>query len=267
MYEDRIVAFVDILGFKNEIEKKTINPSSNIENEKETERIYDFISLLNKDFVKRNTSDDSTYRVSQFSDSLVISYSVSEKASVFWILMSLLYLHLDAIYHGLLIRGAVTFGKLIHDDEHLFGPAMDEAYKMESEIANFPRIIVNQKLIEIAENNPNWSNSPEDEKRYIEELLKKDFDGFLFIDYLRKGCDEIVASEDYFGLPDFINKISEIINSNESSKDLRIIQKYNWLKNKYNELLSFYKEINFKKDPNYEELSDYFNSMSLYSLR
>lgn len=83
MYEDRIVAFVDILGFKNEIEKKTINPSSNIENEKETERIYDFISLLNKDFVKRNTSDDSTYRVSQFSDSLVISYSVSEKASVF----------------------------------------------------------------------------------------------------------------------------------------------------------------------------------------
>ena len=148
MYEERIVAFVDVLGFKNEIEKKTVNPSVGVENEEETERVYDFISLLNKDFVKRNTSDDSTYRVSQFSDSLVISYSVSEKASVFWILMSLLYLHLGAIYHGLLIRGAVTFGKLIHDDEHLFGPAMDEAYKMESEIANFPRIIVNQKLIE-----------------------------------------------------------------------------------------------------------------------
>ena len=267
MYEERIVAFVDILGFKNEIERKTINPSSNDENESETERIYDFISLLNKDFVKRNTSDDSTYRVSQFSDSLVISYSVSEKASVFWILMSLLFLHLDAIYHGLLIRGAVTFGKLIHDEEHLFDPAMDEAYKMESEIANYPRIIVNPELIEIAANNPNSSNSPEHERKYIEGLLEKDFDGLLFIDYLKKGCDEIVASEDYFGLPDFINKVSEIINSNETSKDLRIIQKYNWLKNRFNDVLSYYKEKDFKKDPNYEELSDYFSSIPFYSLK
>lgn len=89
----------------------------------------------------------------------------------------------------------------------------------------------------------------------------------MFIDYLRKGCDEIVASEDYFGLPDFINKVSEIINSNEISKDLRIIQKYNWLKNRFNDVLSYYKEKDFKKDPDYEELSDYFSSIPFYSLK
>lgn len=265
MYEERIVAFVDVLGFKNEIEMKTVN-STNDEVEKETSRIYDFISQLQKDFVKRNFSSDSTYRVSQFSDSLVISYSISEQASVFWILMGLLYLHLDAIFHGLLIRGAVTFGKLIHDDEHLFGPAIDEAYKMESEIAIYPRIIVNPKLIEIAMNNPNSSNSPEDEKEYIEGLLKQDSDGFLFIDYLKNGCDEIVSDEDYFGLPDFFNKLVEMINSNESTKDLKIIQKYNWVKNLFNEVLSYYKKLDFKKDSAYKELSDYFNSIPLYTI-
>lgn len=266
MYEERIIAFIDILGFKNEIEKKTINSFSGNENEQESERIYDFISLLHKDFVNRNPIPKSTYCVTQFSDSLVISYSISEKASLFSIILSLLYLHMDAISHGLLIRGGVTSGKLMHDDKHLFGPAMNEAYKIESEIAIFPRIVVNKELIEIAYNNPNWSNTPEDEKKYIESLLQKDEDGFLYIDYFYSACEEIIGIHDYYGLPDYFNDITKIIDSNENTKDFKIIQKYNWLKIQFNKILGKYKNLDFTKNPTYEEIADYFNSLDFYEI-
>lgn len=266
MYENRIIAYIDILGFKNEIEKKTINPSSKKENNKESKRIYDFISVVHKDFVKRNISHDSSYKVSQFSDSLVFSYSASEKAAVFWILMGLLYLHLDAINHGLLIRGAVTFGKLVHDDNHLFGPAMDEVYKMESECAIFPRIIVDKDLIGLASKNPNSSNSPDDEKRFIENLLKQDFDGFLYIDYFFKGCEEIIASEDYHVLPEFISKLSSLIKNNESNKDLRIMQKYNWLKQRFNSVVKYYKTFDYNQNPEYKDVATFFYKIKLFKI-
>lgn len=222
MYEERLVAFVDVLGFKNEIEKKSINPSTGIENEDSTNNIYDFITLLHNDFVERNASSHSSYRVTQFSDSLVISYKLTEQASVFWTLMSLLYLHIDAINHGLLIRGAITYGKLVHDDTHLFGPAMDEAYKIESEVANYPRIIVNKELIEIARNNPNSSNTPEQEELYIKKLLKLDSDGFYYVDYFEKACDEMISCGGYFELPSYFDKLQDIINVNENVNDWKI---------------------------------------------
>ena len=71
MYEDRIIAYIDVLGFKNEISKTF---SDNKEIEPETRRINNFISLLHKDFEKKGL-DDSTYNATQFSDSIIISYS------------------------------------------------------------------------------------------------------------------------------------------------------------------------------------------------
>lgn len=266
MYEERLVAFIDVLGFKNEIERKSIDSYGN-ENTDKTENIYDFISLLHHDFVSRNTSTNSTYKVSQFSDSLVISYSILEPASVFWTLMSLLYLHIDAINHGLVIRGAITFGKLVHDESHLFGPAMDEAYKIETEVANYPRIIVNKDLIEIARNNPNSSNTPESEEAYIKSLIKLDTDGFYYVDYFEPACEEIISCGGYFELPSYLDKLQTIINANENVKDVKIIQKYNWIKIRYNSLIKKYKEINFREDPEYADLADYFNNLNYFDLK
>ncbi len=49
---------------------------------------------------------------------------------------------------GLLVRGGFTFGQLFHGQGVVFGKAMVEAYKLESEIATTPRIVASEALIE-----------------------------------------------------------------------------------------------------------------------
>ena len=245
MYEKRIIAYIDVLGFENEINKTFSNSK---EKEPETIRIYDFISLLHKDFEKAGLFIDSTYKVTQFSDSIVISYSKDEKASVFRILMSLLYLQMDAINYGLLLRGAVTCGPLVHDKTHFFGPAMNEAHEIEDTISLFPRILIDEEVINLAMKNPYDTNTPEYEKQCLEELLKIDFDGFYYIDYFNQGCEEIITEHGYEVLPDYFNSIYKIITNNEKNKNLRIIQKTNWLKGKYNFTLKKYKTFGMEKE-------------------
>lgn len=269
MYNYKIIAYIDILGFQNEINKRTV--SDNKENENETTRVYDFISLINKDFVdkKRKKLIETTYEVTQFSDSLVISYLFNEKASVFQILLSLLFLHIDAIMCGFLIRGAVTAGLLVHDDDHIFGPAMNIAHKVEDEISIYPRIIVDKALLDIAYNNPLHENGQESELDCIEELLKIDFDGFYYLDYLNQGCELVMEEYGYEGLPDYFQAIAKIIDDNKNEDNLRVVQKYNWLKGKYNSALKKYKDFGLNSDAynkvvseNLGEQRDFINTFS-----
>lgn len=256
MYEDRIIAYIDILGFKNAINNKTVPEK----------RIYDFISLIHKDFADRKVLPDSSYEVTQASDALAISYSISEKASVFQILMSLLYLHIDAIDYGFLIRGAVTYGELVHNKTHLFGPAMNKAVKIEEDISVYPRILVDKKVIDIACENPFDSNTPDSERLCLEKFLKIDFDGFYYIDYLGQGCEIIMEDYGCDALPDYLNKFSKIINEQESTNDKKIIQKYNWLKGKFNSALEELKnsEIN-SEDQSVKKLMEKIESYCMNS--
>jgi len=245
MYEERIIAYIDILGFTKKIE-------NTVENLEMTQKIYDFISLVHKDFFKEIDKKekflDSSYEVTQSSDCLAISYVASEKASVFRMLMSLLYLQIDAIQNGLLLRGAVTCGKLIHDKTHLFGPAMNAVVDMEKNISIFPRIIVNKEVLEKAIENPFGSNGREDEEKYLKELLKTDFDGFYYIDYFLQGCEALMEEYGCECLPEYLKDICRIIDKNEQSLDIKIIQKTNWLKNNYNMLLANLKNDERCKD-------------------
>ena len=260
MFEDRIIAFVDILGFKNKIEN---NFSQS--NEMEVEKIYRFISFLHEDYDKK--INDSSYQATQFSDSLVISYKADEKAAVFKILIDLLYLILEALKYGFLLRGSVTVGKLIHDKNHLFGPAMNKVYKNESKIACFPRIILCEELIKIAYKNPIQPERAQNEKMIIRSLLKRDFDGFYYIDYFIAGAKEIIAENGLETITVFFDKIQEIINNNEDTNDVTIIQKYNWLKCKYNTLLRKFKNDDFIKSENNKLLSKYFINLKEYKMK
>ncbi len=42
---------------------------------------------------------------------------------------------------GVLVGGGVSFGPLYHDASVVFGPALVEAYHLESDCAKFPRVI------------------------------------------------------------------------------------------------------------------------------
>jgi hypothetical protein len=59
-------------------------------------------------------------------------------------IQNIFFLHL-----GMLMRGGVSLGPLIHaQGGPLFGPAMNEAYRLESKCAIYPRVLVDAKAAE-----------------------------------------------------------------------------------------------------------------------
>jgi hypothetical protein len=49
---------------------------------------------------------------------------------------------------GFLVRGGITIGDIVHDEEVVFGPALNRAYHLEHDIAKYPRIVVDPEVVD-----------------------------------------------------------------------------------------------------------------------
>jgi hypothetical protein len=200
-YQKRIVVFLDILGFKNIVEN--------------TDYAFSLIELLSniKDSKKKLLKDisEDEIEITWFSDCIVISAP-----------LNIYYLHFtleivqqmqsELIQNQVLIRGGISIGDCYHKDDKLFGPAMNNAYRIESEISNVPRVLLGEEVIKYIE----LSHTAEEkmlESQYTEELdlysdldlteisdrfidqkttaqlifevlILRDRDGFYFVNYL-----------------------------------------------------------------------------------
>src|SRR5260370_5397384 len=85
-------------------------------------------------------------KVSTFSDNVVIRER--PKANTPQFLMQLGIWQLGAAINGFLMRGGVTVGDVIHEDEAVFGPGLNRAYYLESKIATYPRIMLDPLCME-----------------------------------------------------------------------------------------------------------------------
>ena len=92
------------------------------------------------------------------------------------------------IESGILIRGGVTLGPLIHESRVMFGGGMIKAYKLESKLAIYPRIVIDDRLVEIVRQMPEqWYDRDGVRVRGADAQghIRRDFDGMWFIDFLR----------------------------------------------------------------------------------
>jgi hypothetical protein len=134
-YQKRYCCFVDILGFRQLIEELRDGRS----------QFEDLRSLLRKVHSPLYKSPviwgQIDLRVQSISDAVAISATCNEHgfAQVFH---SIQHLTLDLLKKGFFIRGAIAKGMLYHDGEMVFGEALVEAYRLESEVARFPRIML-----------------------------------------------------------------------------------------------------------------------------
>ena len=63
--------------------------------------------------------------------------------------MQLGLMQLIAASQGVWVRGGVTVGNILHDDDVVFGPALNRAYELESKVAKFPRIVLDVEIDEL----------------------------------------------------------------------------------------------------------------------
>lgn len=253
-YQNRITVFIDILGFKDllseTVGKKGEDDSEKIEEifsaYKTIRDIWD-LDKVESDF--RKSIPKKSKEITTFSDCLVISFEAHEKSEVFYTLLEVKWMIMRLIYRGILCRGAITYGKLIHTKEVLFGPALAEAYILESKAALYPRVILHKDIIDLAGKAPSFQHSSEQEKDYVESLLEKDSDGMYYIDYFAKAQEEL--DDPQYGFPDYIEKIGIKIrkglmgSSSVFKSDLKV--KYRWMKERYNKLIDDVQNPSFLK--------------------
>jgi len=151
-YEERVILFLDFLGFRELIDDTIENPSR-------IQEITDAIDHLAE--IADETEFYPTQRVTQFSDSMVVSYAVHERSAVFELLNDIAFCLVDLVERGFLLRGAVTCGDLLHTKKHLLGPAMVRAYELESKCARFPRVIIDENVFIAASGNPALEGVPD----------------------------------------------------------------------------------------------------------
>jgi hypothetical protein len=143
------------------------------------------------------------------------------------------------ISRKILCRGAVSVGKFIHTDHYLFGPALVEAYTLESKAAMYPRVILDHTVIEAGAQNSIMDHDSSEELRYVRSLLEQDSDGMYYIDYFFKAQSELDDPE--YDFPEYINNLGAIIrkglmgSSHHSKADIRV--KYSWMRERYNQMV------------------------------
>lgn len=210
-YTNAFVTFIDILGFKKIIE----NDPPDLINKK-----LDAMAVFSSQPQRRMAGyahEAALPIVIQFSDSIIRiqpdtgSDELDIASHFIGELSSLLLMQGNLACNGILIRGGLTYGKVCVRNGRVFGPAFNRSYALESSLARYPRILIDEFLALNDDRNPivsrmglaSWQQIYSD----IFEYLYRSEDGQWTIDYLThmyfaeglagtSGTDVLVAHRD-----------------------------------------------------------------------
>lgn len=165
------VTFIDILGFSAMVETDCNGPPDGV---------YFLPKLLALyESVQRNRNDRSGLSLTQFSDSIVLAQPYSPGGFGDFARQIIIFQH-SLLTQGVLCRGGLSFGKHYEQANFLFSEALIKAYLLESEQASYPRIIIDDDLIDLL--------SPQGV--LPSGIIVREADGGIFLDYLAAGTAE-----------------------------------------------------------------------------
>lgn len=229
LYSNRIIAFVDILGFKEKVEES-------VKSEEEAEKLHCALARIYR--VKADNESEGVMNmrgmgveVTTFSDSAVISYP-AERDNLLNLILDLIHMQLDLALDDVLLRGGLTIGELYHDGNIVYGPAMNMAYKIESQVAVYPRIIVNNPAIE---QYYEYAAGDKYDLNDINSLLRKDADGFYFVDMLKQDQEMNDAGTEYY---EWLCVLKQIIEKGLKHSNIAVLMKYQWFQEYFNSVVT-----------------------------
>jgi hypothetical protein len=239
-YEERYVGFVDILGFRdllNKLARGTI-PHTLIHGMlKKVHEPQQLLAISIPDSSLRVVGD---LKALSISDAVAIS-THADAEGLNTIFDSICELATGLAEQGYLVRGGLTRGMLYQDDKTVFGQALVSAYQMESQIARYPRVLVpksvHENIISFRGSDPKWNDA-------FEGIIKRSDDGPLFLNILRPtlaklqygGADQTLVAEKGRAR-DRLKKIGGAIQHqfDESIDDPKVFEKYQWFSRYFNE--------------------------------
>jgi len=239
-YEDRLVAFVDILNFAGKIAKSDTD-SEALDNICSTiQYVNDYFNKAKEDYYPANLLN-----ITQFSDFIVISVKMDFSKEMLSIFSHLKTVQINLIKKNILLRGGIVKGKIIHNDHMLLGPGMVNAYYFESKCALHPRIAIDPQVLY----QYGYSDGVRGDDRLISYDYHKTFildgDGTSYIDYFND-VDEYL---DDGNVEKYFRNLCYIVRDNIDSKNVSVRAKHLWMRAKiksseyYQQYKNIYKSI------------------------
>lgn len=249
-YEERYCLFLDILGFQSHIEDTASTKTKSKQSmtfaslKSALDQISEGVHYREHLVEDRSKTIVSSREVTQFSDSVIISYKKNETTSgtgVSSMLMDVHRLQLQLINKGILLRGAITSGLLYHDKDFVFGPALNDAVTLER-LANYPRVILDG---EVLKESGLRSSKNDDYSRTISSMITEDLDGLFYVDYFDVHPDDFGQVWD--DIRYYLENLRELIKGLANKKSLSIKVKHSWLRTKFNRIATTFMKSSFTK--------------------
>lgn len=229
-----VIMFLDILGYKNMI--------ASLKNENEyLGRVHTLMSLLSK-YIETYTQevDEKTecrlnlsrFKSMIFSDNILFFAPYDSEIDMLNLANNLVYGLSQFLFQytksNIFFRGAITAGQLFYDEKlhFVFGTGLIRAYELESNVAIYPRIVIDACL----------KPSP------ILAGWAQDQDGIWYADYLTLG--HALLCDNHDGEPPMSHEV--FLSHIDSHRDAicsalekyktndRVYQKYGWLASYFN---------------------------------
>jgi len=216
-YSERLVAFIDILGFKRMVESEKDKAIKIIESLRRD--IGEVLSIIKE-------GDYTDYSIKLFSDCMCISCP-DKLENIYYIIYQLMHLQFFLAVNGIFLRGGLSHGLHFENDIMIFSKGLINAYELEKK-AIYPRIIVDHVIVDIIHN-----DMPENLKESTLPFLRKSPDSLVFIDYLQAIEDIAVDDDDFF--QEHKKAILQQINTNMN--DSTVLDKYRWLSEYHNTMV------------------------------
>jgi hypothetical protein len=206
-YQNKIVAFLDILGFRQKVFQDTPIAIKTI---KQIDEDISHVIEMVKQYGPTSIS------IKLFSDCFCISCDSSE---LDLLITELSFLQLFLSAHNIFVRGAISQGRHFENEHIIFSEGLVNAYELQN-ADRFPRIKIDKALVE---------RMKEDT---LSEYLIVAPDGVCFSDYLQaltwEGMDAI--KDDLF--KDHKKAITDEVERNRGNYN--VIEKYKWLAEYHN---------------------------------
>ena len=251
-----MVTFIDILGYRDLLNTRT------------AEEIVGIVNALrqftagdsDEDKSSRRTDEHRLYSQSfseSVSDAVVRVRTVdtqSPDGAFVLELIDLMHAMVECVNRGILIRGGMTIGPVhigLKGRGPIFGNGMVRAFKIESEEAVYPLIMIDDAALEAYLSDESlWKDGDvdADEAHLVQQFIGVADDGSHFVDYLRAaGPGEFDAG--VAGQIEFLQRHRQLITDNLTIEDQKARRKLVWLANYHNRFIVELREQYDMDDP------------------
>jgi hypothetical protein len=148
-FEDRAVAFIDVLGFKALTDQAVGDPAARLKLSQLISNLGSVVPILDAN-VERTVPSDLIPKSIYISDSIILSApltvrfdQVKNYSGLEILVMRCIQVSHALLDEGYLVRGGIAIGPLWHSRSNIVGPAYQEAYALESGTKDrLPRIVL-----------------------------------------------------------------------------------------------------------------------------